>query len=75
MWRRKVLRRSRMGSMRSREHNIHLSNRLGAKQDWQACDEQPALDLLLEHGQFAEATSVVEFGCGTGQLAQQLLST
>jgi ubiquinone/menaquinone biosynthesis C-methylase UbiE len=50
-------------------------NQFGAKQDWQAFYEQPALNLLLAQGQFEQAMSVIEFGCGTGRLAQQLLST
>ena len=60
--------------MLSRENIKHFYNQFGAKQDSQAFYEQPAFDLLLEHGQFTEATSVIEFGCGTGRLAQQLLS-
>lgn len=48
-------------------------DRFGAKQDLQRVYEDPAIDALLAHAGFASARSVVEFGCGTGRLAERLL--
>lgn len=48
-------------------------DRFGAKQDAQAFYEDPALDLLRANGDFASARHVLEFGCGTGRLAETLL--
>ncbi|GMR01168.1 MAG: class I SAM-dependent methyltransferase [Gammaproteobacteria bacterium] len=47
-------------------------NSFGKKQDKQFYAESAILD-LLEHGDFANAKSIVEFGCGTGKLAARLL--
>jgi SAM-dependent methyltransferase len=49
-------------------------DRFGKKQDSQGFYEDPALDELIAHGDFANARSVFEFGCGTGKLAQRLLT-
>lgn len=49
-------------------------DRLGAKQDAGAYYEEPAQAALLQHGRWAEASSVFEFGCGTGSFAQKLLT-
>ncbi len=48
-------------------------DRFGARQDKQGFYEAPALQALIAHGNFVAAQSVFELGCGTGQLAQQLL--
>ena len=48
-------------------------DRFGGKQDWQRFYEDPALRDLICHGSFDEAHAVVEFGCGTGRLAEHLL--
>ncbi|MHB8420899.1 MAG: class I SAM-dependent methyltransferase [Myxococcales bacterium] len=48
-------------------------DRFGRKQDWQGFYEDPAITSLLDHGDFEHARTVVEFGCGTGRLAQRLL--
>lgn len=48
-------------------------DRLGEKQDSQTFYEQPAIDLLLRHGNWREARSVLEFGSGTGRVAKELL--
>lgn len=48
-------------------------DRFGSKQDAQAFYERPALDDLLAHASLRDATSVFEFGCGTGRLAAHLL--
>jgi ubiquinone/menaquinone biosynthesis C-methylase UbiE len=45
----------------------------GAKQDKQKYYEDVALTDLLKHARFDVAHSVVEFGCGTGRFANQLL--
>jgi len=49
-------------------------DRLGSRQDWQRFFEDPAVEAMLQHGDFGHATSVLEFGCGTGQLAERLLT-
>jgi SAM-dependent methyltransferase len=49
-------------------------DKFGAKQDRQGFYEDEALDLLIELGEFSEACSVFEIGCGTGRLAARLLS-
>lgn len=48
-------------------------DRFGRKQDWQAFYENPATQALLDHGAFADAHRVIEFGCGTGRFARCLL--
>ncbi len=48
-------------------------DRFGRKQDWQRFYEDPALRDLIRHASFEDAHAVVEFGCGTGRLAEQLL--
>ncbi|MDP1715804.1 MAG: class I SAM-dependent methyltransferase [Anaerolineales bacterium] len=45
----------------------------GARQDKQNYYENVALADLLEHARFDTAQAVVEFGCGTGRFAEQLL--
>jgi SAM-dependent methyltransferase len=45
----------------------------GAKQDAQGVYEDAALDVLVAEGAFDRADSVLEFGCGTGRLAERLL--
>ncbi|HRW07169.1 MAG TPA: class I SAM-dependent methyltransferase [Caldilineaceae bacterium] len=48
-------------------------NRFGRKQDQQAFYEEPALRAMMANAALDQAQSVVEFGCGTGRLAQELL--
>jgi len=50
-------------------------DRFGRKQDTQAFYEDAALDDLIAHASFGQATKVFEFGCGTGRLAALLLAT
>jgi ubiquinone/menaquinone biosynthesis C-methylase UbiE len=45
----------------------------GKKQDSQAFYEDAALDELVAHAEFERASSVFEFGCGTGRFAHRLL--
>jgi len=49
-------------------------DRFGKKQDSQAFYEDPALEEMIRHADFGTADRVVEFGCGTGRLAERLLS-
>lgn len=49
-------------------------DRFGAKQDNQSFYEAPALQALVANGRFDKATSVFEFGCGTGRFARELLT-
>ncbi len=58
----------------SREEARRVYDRIGKLQDSQAFYEDPAIDLLIRHGEFASANDVFEFGCGTGRLALRLLS-
>ena len=46
----------------------------GIKQDTQAYYENPAIDELLKFADLDQATSVFEFGYGTGRLAKRLLT-
>lgn len=48
-------------------------DRFGRKQDWQAFYEDPATQALVDHAAFGGARRVIEFGCGTGRLAERLL--
>jgi SAM-dependent methyltransferase len=48
-------------------------DRLGRKQDTQRFYEQPAVDDLLLHLELDRADAILEFGCGTGRLAEELL--
>ena len=45
----------------------------GSKQDLQRFYEDEAIDALLDHAFLERANAVVEFGCGTGRLAERLL--
>jgi ubiquinone/menaquinone biosynthesis C-methylase UbiE len=48
-------------------------DRFGAKQDKQDFYEAPAIEFLLENGDFTHARGIFELGCGTGSLARVLL--
>ena len=47
---------------------------LEPRQDRSTLYEERPLELLIEHSEFDKAESVFEFGCGTGRLAERLLS-
>ena len=47
---------------------------MGAKQDTQCFYERPALADLFAHLELAGAEQVIEFGCGTGRLAEKLFN-
>ncbi len=49
-------------------------DRFGTRQDAQSFYEDRALDVLGDHGAFSTATSLFEFGCGTGRFAKRLLA-
>lgn len=48
-------------------------DRVGRKQDSQAFYEDPAVWDLIAHADLGAASSIFEFGCGTGRLAETLL--
>jgi ubiquinone/menaquinone biosynthesis C-methylase UbiE len=48
-------------------------NRFGSKQDGQSFYETAPLERLVANGSFEDAHTVVEFGCGTGRFALDLL--
>jgi len=60
--------------MLSHAHARRVYDRIGSLQDSQAFYEDPATDVLLQHGRFSSARHLFEFGCGTGRLAARLLS-
>lgn len=49
-------------------------DRLGARQDWNRFYEDRAIQIMIEQGDFANAHAVLEFGCGTGRIAERLLA-
>jgi ubiquinone/menaquinone biosynthesis C-methylase UbiE len=61
--------------MRTLSHDQarRVYDRIGSKQDTQAFYEDRATRELVAHGDFANARSVFEFGCGTGRFAEGLL--
>jgi predicted TPR repeat methyltransferase len=50
-----------------------LYDRVGAKQDTQRFYERPALADLVGNLELARAERLIEFGCGTGRFAEELL--
>lgn len=58
----------------TREEARRVYDRIGALQDSQAFYEDRATGFLIRHGEFGNARSVLEFGCGTGRFALRLLS-
>jgi len=48
--------------------------RFAQNQESQGWYEDAALDWLARHGDFGQAKSLLEIGCGTGRFAQQLLT-
>jgi ubiquinone/menaquinone biosynthesis C-methylase UbiE len=49
-------------------------DRIGRFQDTQGFYERRAVVELIQRSRFEDARAVVEFGCGTGRLAEQLLA-
>ena len=62
------------GPALSREQARRVYDRIGARQDTQAFYEDRATGILIRHAAFGSAQRVLEFGCGTGRFALQLLS-
>jgi len=50
-------------------------DRLGRRQDFESAYQDRAFDRLVALGDFEHAGAVLEFGCGTGRLAQRLLAS
>ena len=59
--------------MLTRQEARDFYDGLGRKRDNQPFYASPALDRLIEIGDFGSAEAVVEFGCGTGAFAQRLI--
>lgn len=55
------------------EQAARTYDRIGRWQDTQRFYEDPAFAVVLRHGAFERATSVLELGCGTGRNARRLL--
>lgn len=62
------------GTVLSHDEARGFYDRFGSRQDRQAFYEDTALRELVAHGGFGEAAAVLEFGCGTGRFARELLS-
>ncbi|MGE5248130.1 MAG: class I SAM-dependent methyltransferase, partial [Verrucomicrobiota bacterium] len=58
----------------SHEEARAFYDRFGAKQDWQRFYEDRAIADLIAHASFGKAGAVLEFGSGTGRLAETLLA-
>jgi len=58
----------------SHEDVVKFYDALGARQDKTGYYEDVTLADLVRHARFEEAKSVVEFGCGTGRFAEELLA-
>jgi ubiquinone/menaquinone biosynthesis C-methylase UbiE len=58
----------------SHEQARQFYDEFGARQDKQGWYEDPATEVLTAAARLETASSVVEFGCGTGRLAAALLS-
>jgi cyclopropane fatty-acyl-phospholipid synthase-like methyltransferase len=56
------------------EESTEFYDAVGAKQDWQAFFEVPAMRDLIAHADFQNARAVAEFGCGTGAFAEEALT-
>lgn len=55
------------------EQTKQFYDAFGVRQDWQGYYEDVALAELVRHAGFDQAQKVVEFGCGTGRFAADLL--
>jgi len=59
--------------MLTRQEARDFYDRSGGKQAGQSFYEKPAIERLIELGDFGSAQAVVEFGCGTGGFAERLM--
>jgi ubiquinone/menaquinone biosynthesis C-methylase UbiE len=66
--------RQRSRRLLSADEARRFYNWLGPRQDWQRFFENPAVRDMVRHAAFEDAQTVVEFGCGTGRLAEELLN-
>jgi len=57
------------------EQASRVYDRIGRFQDWQAVYEGRAIREVIRLGSFDSATSIFEFGCGTGAFAAKLFRT
>ena len=57
----------------SHEQACVFYDRFGSRQDWQRFYEDRAIADLIAHLSLESAQTVLEFGCGTGRLAEMLL--
>jgi ubiquinone/menaquinone biosynthesis C-methylase UbiE len=57
----------------NRAQVVDFYDRFGAKQDKQKYYEDVALTELIRFAKFEQATAIVEFGCGTGRFAAEIL--
>jgi SAM-dependent methyltransferase len=69
-----ALKPSRLMKMLSHADARSFYDRLGARQDWQRFFEDPATSDLVNVLDLPSVQSVLEFGCGTGRLAESLLT-
>jgi ubiquinone/menaquinone biosynthesis C-methylase UbiE len=53
---------------------MQFYDRMGSRQDWNRFYEEAAIERMIEQGDFGNAHRVVEFGCGTGRIAERLLA-
>ena len=60
-------------SILTRQQAREFYDRLGASRDGHPFYARRAIRRLVEHSEFESASSVVEFGCGTGALAARLM--
>ena len=63
-----------MPTLLTHEEALRFYDRFGAKQDAQQFYEGPIVDDLLAHFDLEHARAIVEFGCGTGRIAADILS-
>ena len=60
-------------SVLSHEDARKFYDRFGSSQDLQWFYEDPAIRALIARASFPQAGAIVEFGCGTGRVAEMLL--
>jgi ubiquinone/menaquinone biosynthesis C-methylase UbiE len=71
---RRGLRKTPLPQTLSSEQAKRFYDWMGAKQDTQCFYERPALVDLIAHLELTGAEKVIEFGCGTGRLAEELFN-
>lgn len=66
--------RDQTAGILTRDQARQYYDKFGHKQDQQSFYEDPILEWMFEHGEFSSCERIFEFGCGTGRLADQLLT-